>query len=120
MADGVIYRTLTGNIECTMERGVLFVRDYQPKSEWRADGRDAAYIRERMMLGLESKDKAARAEGFRFGCMYHCLIGRRDSSWYVEPKSSELRAKIRQLQQECEAALMAEADDRPVLDEVSP
>lgn len=115
-----IYRTLTGNIECTMEGGVLFVRDYEPKSEWRADARDPAYIRERMMLCLEAKDKEKRAEGFRFGCMYHCLIGRRDSRWYVEPKSSELRSKIRQLQQECEAALMAEADDRPVRCEVSP
>jgi len=111
-----IYRTLTGGIECTMEGGKLFVREFnEEKSRFNRGpwvenpiSKDEAYA--------SWRNAAIDIERFRLGCMYHCLTSETKSGWLIEYRSQELRRKIDALTVEYEQALADEMVDRPKIE----
>lgn len=116
-----IYRTMTGEIQCTMEDGTLFVRlwdnDQQlgrkSLSPWLATAMTAEQAEK------DHHESKKERERFAAGCMWHCLTNKRPSAWFHEYSSNEIIREIEGLQQELESVLAKERADRPIPEPVA-
>src|SRR6476619_278681 len=94
-----IYRTITGQIQCTLEGGQLFVRSWNhiegTVGPWRQDN-TTLEVAERLWItaGAESK--------YMSGCIASCLRKDSHSPWLSPYKSEELQIKINDLTEQYE------------------
>lgn len=113
------YQSMTGMIQCTVEGGFLFWREWNPNSR----ENHSVWVKSidigdlQALEGLKAEWATAKQspseESFRLGCMYCCATDHRPCPWYVEPTSERLTREIETLMVKREEALAAEMGNRP-------
>ena len=111
-----IYRTLTGEIECTMECGKLYVRTINfnviPTERGAWMRRDTTAKQAETQWEVEGDTKTR----YKGGCMFHCLTGERKSQWLDIGQSATIRRTIDALEADYSNAVEAEMADRPIVE----
>lgn len=109
-----IYRSITGEIQCTMEGGKLYVRKW---GTGRANYSIAPVGPWEECTEPESKIMAGGQEGgdwYYIGCLRACLLDDRKSMWFHENESDRLSRVISEITVKRDIALKAEAAERPI------